>query len=415
MAVHLQALGLQGQNEAVYTSEELEHMLLDLESDSVERKESLAGDAPTKIREAICAFANDLPGRSRAGVVFVGVRDDGSPSGLAITDELLRQLADMKTDANITPPPIMTVEKQALRGSETAIVTVEPSDSPPVRYRGRVYIRIGPRRAIASSQDERILNEKRRHRDRPFDVHPVPSANLGDLDRRFFEEVYLPSSYAPDILAANDRTSEQRLAACKMIVGADEVTPTVLGVLILSRRTRDFLAGAYVQFLRIAGTSPGDAIVDEQVIDGTIVEVLRRIDEKLLAHNRTSVEFTNGPVEQRKQPYPMPALQQLVRNAIMHRTYEATNNPIRVYWYDDRIEIINPGGPYGIVNAENFGRPGITDYRNPNLAEALHVLGFVQRYGFGIPTAQRALADNGNPPVDFDVQQSLVSASVRPA
>lgn len=55
------------------------------------------------------------------------------------------------------------------------------------------------------------------------------------------------------------------------------------------------------------------------------------------------------------------------------------------------------------MNIDNFGTPGVIDYRNPNLAEAMHVLGFVQRFGAGIPIAQRALERNGNPPLEFDV------------
>ena len=77
-------------------------MLQDVESDLVERKESLRGDAPTGIREAVCAFANDLPDHQRPGVVFVGTDDAGRPIGLPITDALLRQLADIKTDGNRT-------------------------------------------------------------------------------------------------------------------------------------------------------------------------------------------------------------------------------------------------------------------------------------------------------------------------
>ncbi len=80
-----------------YNDQDLERMLSDVESDISERKESLKGDAPTKAREAICAFANDLPGHGRPGVIFVGARDDGTPADVAITDELLRQLADMKS------------------------------------------------------------------------------------------------------------------------------------------------------------------------------------------------------------------------------------------------------------------------------------------------------------------------------
>jgi ATP-dependent DNA helicase RecG len=391
-----------------YTDSDLEKMLADIESDLVERKESFKGDAPTTVREAVCAFANDLPGHRRAGVVFIGVKDDGTPSGLLISDELLRQLADIKTDGNILPPPTLSVSKRTLHGAEVAVIIVQTADSPPVRFKGRIHIRIGPRRGIASAQDERILNEKRRHRDRPFDAHPLPSATLNDLSRLRFEEQYLPSAFAPDILAQNERSYEQRLAATKMIASADDPTPTVLGLLVLASQPRDLLPGAYIQFLRIAGSALGDPITDEQVIDGPIGDLLRRIDEKMASHNRVAVEFTGGLTETRTQDYPPAALQQMVRNAVMHRTYESTNAPIHVYWFDDRIEVSNPGGPYGLVTAETFGQPGLVDYRNPNLAEALRVLGFVQRFGFGIPTAQRELEKNGNPPLGFEVSSNRV-------
>lgn len=396
-----------------YGSYELERLLLEIESDLAERKESFKGDAPTKSREAVCAFANDLPGHGKPGVLFVGARDDGTPSGIDVTDELLRQLADMKTDGNIVPPPTMTVSKQTLRGREMAVVTVWPADSPPVRFKGRIYIRIGPRRGIASAQDERVLNEKRRHRDRPFDVQPVTSAALGDLDRALFEESYLAAAVAPDVLAANERTYEQRLAVTKMVVSADDPTPTVLGILVLSARTRDFIPGAYVQFLRIAGRELSDPVSDEQLIDGPVADVLRRTDEKMTAHNRVAVDFTTEELERRRPLYPMAALQQIVRNAIMHRSYEATNAPVRVTWYDDRIEVTNPGGPFGAVTVENFGQPGVSDYRNPNLAEAMRVLGFVQRFGVGIATAQRELKENGNPPLEFVVNPSHVGVILR--
>ena len=396
-----------------YSNQDLERMLAELESDQVERKQSFRGDAPTSAREATCAFANDLPDHRSAGVIFIGVRDDGTPTGLEVTDELLRQLADIKTDGNTLPPPTMTVSKRRLRGADVAVITVEPADSPPVSFRGRIWIRIGPRRGIASAQDERILNEKRRAGDKPFDVHPMPSATLSDLDRARFETEYLSAAFAPDLLAANDRTYEQRLATTKMIVAVDETVPTTLGVLVLGTRTRDFLPGAYIQFLRVAGRELADPIVDEQVIDGPLADVLRRIDEKLTAHNRIAVDITGGPRELRTPGYPLAALQQLVRNAVMHRTYEATNAPVRVYWYDDRIEFTNPGGPFGAVSIENFGQPGIADYRNPNLAEALRVLGFVQRFGAGLAIARRELQNNGNPPPEFIIQPTHVGVIVK--
>jgi ATP-dependent DNA helicase RecG len=106
------------------------------------------------------------------------------------------------------------------------------------------------------------------------------------------------------------------------------------------------------------------------------------------------------------------ALEQLVANAIMHRTYEGTNAPIRITWFNDRVEIRSPGGPYGSVTVERFGQPGMTDYRNPNLAAAMKNLGIVQRFGVGIGLATAALAEGGFPPLTWDVDSHSVCATV---
>ena len=100
-------------------------------------------------------------------------------------------------------------------------------------------------------------------------------------------------------------------------------------------------------------------------------------------------------------------------NAIMHRTYEVTNSPVRAYWFNDRIEVISPGGPYGDINAANFGQPGLTAYRNPNLADAMRSMGFVQRFGAGIPIAQRRLRDAGHPDPEFELPDNFVRAVIR--
>ena len=181
-----------------------------------------------------------------------------------------------------------------LQDKEIAVVTVQPSDSPPVRYKGTIYIRIGPRRGIATAQDESILNERRRSGDIPFDLHPIPTAGISDLNLAQFENEYLPQAVAADILEANERASEARLAATKMIAAVDEQTATVLGILVLGKNPQDFLPGAYVQFLRINGSELADDIIDSEEIRGAIPDLLRRLDEKLTAHNRTAVDFTTS-------------------------------------------------------------------------------------------------------------------------
>jgi len=246
----------------------------------------------------------------------------------------------------------------------------------------------------------------------PFDLHPVPRASLTDLSRVFFESEYVQAAFAPEVLKENSRKYEERLASCKMTVSPDDTTPTILGLLTLGKTPQDFLPGAYIQFLRINGTDLVDPIVDEEVIKGTMIDMIRRTEEKLKAHNRTAVDISQGP-HIVNMDYPHIAFQQILYNAVMHRNYEGTNAPVRVYWYNDRVEFNSPGGPYGNVSKDNFGKPGFTDYRNPNIADVFRTVGLIQRYGIGIQTARKAMIKNGNPEPEFICDESLVICILR--
>jgi ATP-dependent DNA helicase RecG len=391
------------------TDQELEQLLQEIESDRAERKASIS--ERDKIRQAICAFANDLPNHKLPGVVFVGVNDDGSCSHLPITDELLRTLADMRSDGNITPFPSLVVQQKTLGGCEIAVVIVQPADAPPVRYNGRVWIRVGPRRATATAEDERRLNEKRRAKDLPFDLRPVTSATLQDLDLDLFKRIYLPSAVAFDVLEENQRSVDDQLKSLRFVT--NDLTPTVLGILTIGYTPRQFVPGSYIQFLRVDGTELTDPIKDQKEIDGALPDLLRMLDMTFEAHISIATDFISQAVEIRRPDYPIVALQQLARNAVLHRSYENTNAPVRITWFNDRIEIQNPGGPFGQVTRDNFGQPGVTDYRNPNLAEVLKNLGYVQRFGFGIQIARNELRKNGNPDAAFDVQDSHLLATLK--
>ena len=107
------------------TDEDLTALLADLESDRVERKQSVS--KADRIGEAICAVANDLPNHRKPGVVFVGVKDDGSCAGLEITDKLLRALSE--TREMVLPFPTIYVVKRRLNGCDIAAVIVELSDA----------------------------------------------------------------------------------------------------------------------------------------------------------------------------------------------------------------------------------------------------------------------------------------------
>lgn len=381
------------------TDIELESLLLDLESDRVERKRSISDGQ--SIRKAICAFANDLPDHRRPGVIFIGINDDGSCAGIEINDDLLRTVANWCNDGSILPRPDCTIQVKTLSNCRCVVAEINPSLSPPVRLSGRVWVRIGPTLASASPEQESRLAEKRRFFDVPYDARPAPGIPLlENLDLDFFRKRYLPAAVSAEVLEQNQRTEIEQLASLKMINDASECYITVTGMLVLGGRVVDFIPGAYIQFVRFDGQEMTDPIIDSKATTGNIVEQIRFIEEVFTAHIRIASDLS-GPTEIKTPDYPLEALKEVLRNAILHRTYEGTHAPVKAYWYSDRVEIISPGGLYGKVNATNFGDSGLNDYRNPNLAEAMKYLGYIQKFGFGLQKVKLELEKNGNPPFEF--------------
>jgi ATP-dependent DNA helicase RecG len=377
------------------------------ELDRIERKRN-ASDTD-RISEFICAMANDLPGHNKPGVIFIGQENDLSCAGIAIDDSLLLKLAALRDNGKIQPFPEMQVHKKTIDSCEVAVILVAPSINTPVKFDGRTWIRVGPRRARATGQEERVLLEKRQWGNLPFDAQPCRGASLEEIDLARFQLEFLPSVIPADVLAQNQRSIDQQLKSLRLV--SSDGTPTITGVLFLGKSPLTWLPGAYVQFRRIAGVKLTDETLDVHQISGTLPDQIRQIDELLSLNIRRGL-VVGGKLREETEEYPIEALRQLARNAVIHRTYEGTNAPVRISWYDDRIEIQSPGGPYGQVTSENFGQ-GATDYRNPTIAGLMVQLRLIERFGVGIQIAKERLAANYNPELQFEINQQHVLAIVR--
>ena len=144
------------------STNKLLQMLSDTESYNTERTESTGN--MDKFCQAICAFSNDISGSGRNGYLIIGAKDNGELSGLQVDDKLLLQIANIRTDGNILPQPIMPMEKFSFGEGDVLAAEVQPSEFPPVRYRGRVWVRVGPRKSTATEAEEKILTERRLQR-----------------------------------------------------------------------------------------------------------------------------------------------------------------------------------------------------------------------------------------------------------
>lgn len=389
------------------TDSELRSLLADLESDRVERTEST--NKTDKFSQAVCAFANDFPHHRQPGYLIIGVTDTGRPSGLKITDELLQNLAALRSDGNIQPIPALSVVRFSLPEGEIAVVEVQPAHLPPVRYKGRVWIRVGPRRAAATEQEELILTERRVSRALTFDAIPCLESTLHDLSEDRFRLTYLRHAVSEEIIAENGRPLKQQLASLRFF-DLRQDCPTHAGILVLADRPMHYLPGAYVQFVRYAGHDLASEVLDEKRAIGDLRTVLQTLDLLVDANFHQRPVPVSTLREEMIYDYPRVALRELLLNAVMHRNYRS-NAPIRFYCFPNHIMIDNPGGLYGEVTDESF--PRAVSYRNPIIAEATRVLGYTNRFGQGIARTTKALELNGNPPAEFFFDSAFFCVTLR--
>lgn len=358
-----------------------------------------------KFQEAICAFANDMPGSRKKGYLLIGVRNNGEIDGLKVDDDLMKSISALRSTGNILPLPVMHCEKVETEKGDVLVVEVTPSFSTPVRYRGRTFIRIGPRKDIASAEEERILTERCNDSLATFDVTPCREATIDDIDVEVIQKNYLPQAIEEDILQDDTRSLKEQMASLRLYSTKYDC-PTMAAIILFGKNPKYFLPGNYVQFVRYAGTTKATEIINEREFKGGLFSMLPRLEsfvgDAIVMQRPVPVSIFR---EKTQTNYPKLALRELLMNACMHRDYQS-NTPIRLYQFEDRIEIMNAGGLYGEARPENF--PNVNAYRNPVVAEAMKNMKYVNKFNRGVGSVQEYLRANGSEEAKFSVDKLTV-------
>lgn len=376
---------------------ELDKLLVELEQDRVEK--TISTNDADKFGEAICSFCNDFPAHKKPGYLIVGVYDNGSRCGLPKNEKILQTLMDFRTDGRIVPPPIITVAGFEYSDGYVAVAEVQPSFQPPARYKGKVCIRIGPRKGTASPMEERILSEKRSSFAVTWDCLPCYGSTLKDISIDIFKYTYLPTAIDEETLSANGREIKEQLASLKFYdLKAD--CPTNAAILMFGTNPRFYIPGAAVQYVRFVGEDEVSEFEYETRFEGDLCTQMKVMEDFIKSQIIKKVLHNIG--EEHQFNFPISAIKELLFNAVIHRDYQS-NAAIKFYEFNDRIEISNAGGLFGKARPENF--PSENDYRNPTIAEASYNLGYVNRFNLGVQRAKDALVKNGNPEPQFIIDE----------
>jgi ATP-dependent DNA helicase RecG len=339
------------------------------------------------LAKAIVALAN-----GQGGEVFLGVADDGTPEGLTIVeaDALMRQVSQICAD-QVSPALYCPILKAEVRGALLLVVRV-PSFSPDRPYRSihgkGWYIRDGSQsRALERHDLLRLAASTDYH----FDEQPVEGAEPDALDREVVREFLAHVGY-------EGGTPEQYLRPLRC---ADERgVPTVAGILMFGAEPGRWLPDAHISAVRFRGAAVSGDFVDRKEIEGRLS---RQIEEAAAFLDRHLAPARIEGWERKDGGIPERALREALLNAVAHRDYRAPSQ-IKIFVFDDRVEIINPGGLLNQLSLDSIRLAGTTQHRNRTLAALLARSRRRESLGMGIPEMIRLVRDRGLPEPELDVQ-----------
>ncbi len=362
--------------------EEVTRIVKDLFNNNTERVPTL--DNIEKICQSICAFSNDISGSFKNGYIIIGAKENGKLQGIKADDASVNSIYSLKSKGGIFPHPQIDVQKFSLPDGDVIVIEVMPSEYTPVRYNGKIWVKLGNRRSVAFEAEEKKLVERRLKLAKSFDSQPSFYSLLDAIDITPIKDKYAPLAIKKGVKINNDNI-KSFLESLRLYDSRYD-RPTNGAILLFGKDVKSNYPGSFIRYAKFDGENKIAKVIRTTDINGSIFEILTQIDTFL--ENNYPEENTNIEV-----------IRELLINALMHRDYQS-NTPIQIYEFTNHLEILSPGGLFGKVSPENF--PNINDYRNPIIAETLKILGNCKGIASGIINAQNKLNLEGEFELYFD-------------
>jgi ATP-dependent DNA helicase RecG len=323
-----------------------------------------------RIDEDIVAFAN-----AKGGAILLGVRDDGTIVGERLTNDMKAKINSLTRNCN---PPITTRLSQV--GAVVAVVVEEGAEKPYSCGSG-YYRRLDGNTQKMSHDELRIMFAE--NEPLPFEEKTIKGFTFDDVSklkiRAFTKEagIRIGATPVPDFL--------------RSLKVADEKRVKNAGILFFAKEVYDHLHQAQMTLLAFKGTDRLHIYDRRDVRD----DLLTQFDEGvafLKKHLNVRSEI-RGVNREDIYEIPLEVLREALVNALMHRDYSITGTQVSVEVYDDRVEIVNPGGLVTGLSVHDLGKVSIR--RNELIADLFFRLHKVERIGMGIQKMKEAMIATG--------------------
>jgi ATP-dependent DNA helicase RecG len=230
----------------------------------------------------------------------------------------------------------------------------------------------------------------------------VAGATLVDLDKTLLDE-YMSQQRERGTSASPGNLQDRLVEVGAML---EDGTPTVTGLLLFGKHPQAFLPQGGLIFVKFLGKEArgrdGQAGYGRRVeIEGPLARIIERAWQVINEEMRTEAVVT-GLRREEMPEYPPFAVREALVNAICHRDYRLSGRRVEVRMYEDRLEVISPGGLPGYITLDNIVEEHFS--RNPRLVSGLFQWGYIEELGLGIDRMIEEMLEHGHPAPDFEAK-----------
>ena len=351
----------------------IEELLRQPEGRKIEFKETLPKKAD--LVKTVIAFANDAGGK-----ILIGVKDKPRQVVGVDEDKLLEIEETISSTIYDSCYPLILPEIMFFNhnGKHIVVVQIYKGSQPPyyLREKGKLkgtYIRVGSTNRLA---DEDIIAELERQRlNISFDSLPVHKKEAHELEltsfRKQFEEI------------TGEKLTDVVLEKLNLVVKDQNRTFPTNALVLLSddQLRRELFPYAKIECARFKGTEPGN-FIDQKTIDVPVSLQAEEAYKFVLRHISQGSHY-EGVYRKDRWEYPVIAIREVIRNAVIHRDYSLRGKDIKIAIFDDKIEITSPGKLMPTVDFDDMDS-GQSDIRNKVLAPVFKRLGIIEQWGNGL-------------------------------
>ena len=346
----------------------------------------------TLLAETMVAFAN-----ADGGTILLGVNKGGRVVDYLTDDDVEGQLVQAMV---MCRPPVVT-EWEQCELPDGVVIALKVARSPELHALsdGRVLIRSGADNRPPSGDAIRHLAATKSSGD--FEAEPVAGATLVDMDKKVLDE-YLK------LRQERGGRSIDNLQDHLVEIGAmlEDGTPTVAGMLLFGKHPQAFLPQSGIIFVKFLGTDArgrdGLAGYGRRIeIDGPLPRMIERAWSITREEMRVEA-VVQGLRRKEMAEYPSFAVREALVNAMCHRDYRLSGRRVEIRMYEDRLEVISPGGLPGYITLDNIVEEHFS--RNPRVVAGLFQWGYIEELGLGIDRMIEEMLEHGHTAPDFEAK-----------